>query len=184
MPTQVRGPPSHELELPRSPCLRPSARRCQLAWYRVQVLLKYRRISERVTYLEPMHCFTKFGTRCPWKPKCAPRSTSASACCSAAIDLFPPGPRDPQGIYKAIWDEFVEEDCPRPPDKAFTMAAFDAGPPRVAYAEFVAPGEVLPDVPLFLKPGFYVPTPLEAAYQTTWAGFPAPLKGLFEVAAS
>ena len=27
------------------------------------------------------------------------------------IDLFPPSKRDPQGIHKAIWDEFVEEDC-------------------------------------------------------------------------
>ena len=26
------------------------------------------------------------------------------------IDLFPPSKRDPQGIHKAIWDEFVEED--------------------------------------------------------------------------
>src|SRR5437667_6923907 len=33
------------------------------------------------------------------------------------IDLFPPGKRDPQGIHKAIWDEFVEEDFELPPDK-------------------------------------------------------------------
>src|SRR5207248_5967411 len=26
------------------------------------------------------------------------------------IDLFPPGRRDPQGLPKAIWDEFQEED--------------------------------------------------------------------------
>ncbi|MCI0639042.1 MAG: DUF4058 family protein, partial [Gemmataceae bacterium] len=26
------------------------------------------------------------------------------------IDLFPPTPRDPLGIHKAIWDEFKEED--------------------------------------------------------------------------
>jgi hypothetical protein len=24
------------------------------------------------------------------------------------LDLFPPGPRDPQGIHKAIWDEIIE----------------------------------------------------------------------------
>src|SRR5438874_10818320 len=29
------------------------------------------------------------------------------------IDLFPPSKRDPQGIHKAIWDEFVEEDVER-----------------------------------------------------------------------
>ena len=27
------------------------------------------------------------------------------------VDLFPPGPRDPHGIHKALWDEFQEEEC-------------------------------------------------------------------------
>jgi hypothetical protein len=94
------------------------------------------------------------------------------------IDLFPPGKRDPQGVAKAIWDEFREEDLELPPDKPLTLAAFDAGPPRVAYVEPVAVGDVLPPLPLFLKPEFYVPAPLEATYQATWDGFPAPLKGL------
>jgi hypothetical protein len=96
------------------------------------------------------------------------------------IDLFPPGPRDPQGIHKAIWDEFLEEDVALPPDKPLTLAAYDAGPERVAYVEFVAVGDVLPEMPLFLKPGFYVRAPLEATYQATWQAFPAPLKSLLE----
>jgi hypothetical protein len=33
------------------------------------------------------------------------------------IDLFPPSKRDPQGIRKAIWDEFVEEDFALPSDQ-------------------------------------------------------------------
>jgi hypothetical protein len=94
------------------------------------------------------------------------------------IDLFPPGKRDPQGIHKAIWDEFLEEDYEQPPDKPLTLAAYDAGPPRVAYVEPVAVGDVLPDLPIFLKPEWYVLAPLEATYQATWHGFPAPLKGL------
>jgi hypothetical protein len=96
------------------------------------------------------------------------------------IDLFPPGPRDPWGIHKAIWDEFQEEDFELPPDKPLVLAAYDAGPPRVAYIEPVAVGDVLPDRPLFLKPGHYVPAPLEATYQTTWNAFPTVLKGLLE----
>ena len=96
------------------------------------------------------------------------------------IDLFPPGPRDPQGIHKLIWDEFVEEDFALPPDKPLVLASYDAGPTRVAYVESVAVGDPLPDLPLFLKPEFYVPAPLEATYQATWASFPAPLKGLLE----
>jgi hypothetical protein len=99
------------------------------------------------------------------------------------LDLFPPGPRDPQGLHKAIWDEFLEEDFALPPDKPLTLAAYDAGPPRVAYVEPLAVGEALPDMPLFLKPEFHVPAPLEATYQAAWAAFPSPLKGLLELPA-
>src|SRR5438034_522082 len=84
------------------------------------------------------------------------------------IDLFPPSKRDPQGIHKAIWDEFVEEDFALPADKRLTLAAYDAGPPPVAYVEPVAVGDTLPEMPIFLKPGFYVPAPLEATYRITW----------------
>ncbi|HMF12773.1 MAG TPA: DUF4058 family protein [Gemmataceae bacterium] len=96
------------------------------------------------------------------------------------IDLFPPSRRDPQGVHKLIWDEFVEEDFELPPDKPLTLAAYDAGPPRVAYVEPIAEGDALPDMPLFLKPEVYVPAPLEATYQTTWSTFPVALKGLLE----
>jgi hypothetical protein len=96
------------------------------------------------------------------------------------LDLFPPGKRDPQGIHKALWDEFEEEDLDLPPDKPLTLASYDAGPARVAYVEFVAVGTPLPDMPLFLKPEYYVPAPLETTYQTTWSVFPGALKGLLE----
>jgi hypothetical protein len=95
------------------------------------------------------------------------------------IDLLPPTQRDPQGIHKAIWDEFMEEDFELPTDKPLTLASYDAGPPQVAYVELVAVGDVLPDMPIFLKPDCYVPAPLEATYQTTWDDFfPAPMKRL------
>ncbi len=97
------------------------------------------------------------------------------------IDLFPPTKRDPQGIHKAIWDEFVEEDFELSADHRLTLAAYDAGPPPVAYVEPVAVGEPLPDMPIFLKPDFYVPAPLEETYRTTWHDFfPAPMKTLLE----
>jgi hypothetical protein len=96
------------------------------------------------------------------------------------IDLFPPGRRDPQGIHKALWDEFQEEDLELPPGKPLTLAAYDAGPPRVAYVNFVGVQDALPDMPLFLRPEVYVPAPLEATYPTTWNAFPAALKGLLE----
>ena len=75
----------------------------------------------------------------------------------------------------ALWDEFVDEDFVLPADKPLTLAAYDAGPPRVAYVEPVGVGEALPNMPLFLKPEFYVLAPLETTYQATWNVFPAPL---------
>lgn len=94
------------------------------------------------------------------------------------IDLFPPTARDPQGIHKAIWDEFEEEDFEVPSNQPLTLASYDAGPPRVAYVENIAPGESLPEMPLFLRPEAHVPTPLEATYQITWDEFPRQLKRL------
>jgi hypothetical protein len=96
------------------------------------------------------------------------------------IDLFPPTTRDPQGIHKAIWDEFEEEDFTPPADKPLTVASYSAGPVKTAYVESIAVGDVLPDLPLFLDPDYYVPAPLEATYRTTWELFPAALKGLLE----
>jgi hypothetical protein len=96
------------------------------------------------------------------------------------IDLFPPGKRDPQGIHKAIWDQFEEDDFELPADKRLTLSSYDAGPDYVAYVEFVAVGDELPDMPLFLKPEVYVPAPLEATYQAAWNVFPNPLKGLLD----
>ncbi|HZY83806.1 MAG TPA: DUF4058 family protein [Gemmataceae bacterium] len=96
------------------------------------------------------------------------------------IDLFPPSRRDPQGIHKALWDEFEEEDMELPPDKPLTLAAYDAGPPLVAYVEPVAVGDDLPEMSLFLRPEYYVPAPLEATYRATWDVFPAALKGLLQ----
>jgi hypothetical protein len=100
------------------------------------------------------------------------------------IDLFPPSKRDPQGIHKAIWDEITEEEFKLPPDKPLTLAAYDAGPPEVAYVEPVAVDDVLPDMPIFLKPELYVPVPLEATYGSTWQYFPAPMKRLLEAPAA
>ncbi len=97
------------------------------------------------------------------------------------LDLFPPGRRDPQGTANAIWDQFEDERFEPPPDKPLVLASYDAGPPQVAYFEAVAVGDMLPDLPLFLRPEIYVQTPLEATYEATWNGFPAALKGLLQM---
>ena len=97
-----------------------------------------------------------------------------------AIDLFPPTRRDPQGIHKAIWDEFEDEAFTLPTDKHLTLAAYSAGAVKTAYVEPIAVSDELPDMPLFLEPEIYVPVPLEATYRTTWGVFPAVLKGMLE----
>ena len=99
------------------------------------------------------------------------------------IDLFPPGLHDPQGIHKAIWDEIDDARFELPPGRTLTLAAYDAGPSPVAYVDCVAVGDILPDMPLFLAPEFYLPAPLESTYQTTWNAFPAVLKRLLETPA-
>lgn len=96
------------------------------------------------------------------------------------VDLFPPSPRDPQGIHKVIWDRVHEEPFPMPPDKPLTAAAYAVGAETVAYVESLAVGDPLPDMPLFLSGDRYVPCPLESTYQTAWEQFPAPLKGPLE----
>lgn len=93
------------------------------------------------------------------------------------IDLFPPSARDPDGVHPLIWKPFRDEPFALPDDKPLTLAAYSAGEEKVAYVEPVAVGDALPDMPLFLTPERYVPCPLEAAYQATWAVFPTALRG-------
>jgi hypothetical protein len=92
------------------------------------------------------------------------------------VDLFPPGRSDPQGIHKAIWDELEEEDFELPAEKRLIVAAYDSGPLPATYVEPVAVGDILPEMPLFLEPGSYVPAPLESSYQAAWDRFPDALK--------
>jgi hypothetical protein len=68
-----------------------------------------------------------------------------------------------------------------PDERSLTLASYDAGPPYVAHGEFVGVGDRLPDMPLFLKPGVYVPVPLEATYEAAWSAFPDALKGLLSL---
>lgn len=88
------------------------------------------------------------------------------------VDLFPPGPRDPQGIHGALWSEFDETDFTLPADKPLTLASYSAGEVKTAYIEPVAVGDALPDMPLFLTPDYHVPVPLEATYEKAWEAVP------------
>ncbi len=96
------------------------------------------------------------------------------------VDLFPPTPRDPQGIHKAIWDELGDEPFEAPPGKPFIVASYLGGDIPTAYVESVGIGDPLPSLPIFLSETRYIPAPLEATYQEAWAVYPAMLKELIE----
>jgi hypothetical protein len=87
------------------------------------------------------------------------------------LDLFPPGPRDPQGIHPLVWGddgEFMFQE-----DKPLTFASYRGGPDAEAFVETVAVGDSLPRMPLFLTPEVYVWVPLEPTYSSAWEGMPS-----------
>lgn len=92
------------------------------------------------------------------------------------IDLFPPSPRDPFGIHKAIWDEIHEEDFEFPPGKDRILASYEMGGVRAAYIEPVAVGDLLPAMPLFLVQGMHIRVPLEPTYMSTWKASPEEMR--------
>jgi hypothetical protein len=96
------------------------------------------------------------------------------------VDLFPPSKRDPLGIHKLIWDRIRDEPFELPAHQPLTVAAYSAGGVIKAYIDNFAVGDALPEMPLFLAPDWYVPCPLEATYQASWAVFPKALKGPLE----
>lgn len=96
------------------------------------------------------------------------------------VDLFPPTPRDPQGIHKAIWDELGDQPFEAPPGKPLIVASYQGGDIPTAYVEPVGLGDSLPSLPIFLSETRYIPAPLETTYQDAWAVFPAMLKELIE----
>jgi hypothetical protein len=87
-------------------------------------------------------------------------------------DLFPPGPRDPQGIHAAIWSEIEGDDFQLPPDQPLTLVAYSSGDVKQAFIEPVASGAPLPDMPLFLEPNLYVPVPLDPTYHDAFDAVP------------
>jgi hypothetical protein len=91
------------------------------------------------------------------------------------VDLFPPGAHDPFGMHGAICQRLEQSDEPYdlPADEPLTLAAYAAGPRVEVYLEHLAPGAVLPEMPLFLRPDRYVNVPLEPTYQAAYRGMPA-----------
>jgi hypothetical protein len=90
------------------------------------------------------------------------------------VDLLPPSKRDPNGVHRALWEEYEEEDdeFTFPAGKNLTLASYNEGREKAAYVEPLAVGDVMPDMPLFLIDDYHVMVPLEATYQATWSFLP------------
>jgi Protein of unknown function (DUF4058) len=96
------------------------------------------------------------------------------------VDLFPPTPRDPEGIHAAIWSEFSTTRFHLPSNEPLTLAAYSAGSPKRAYVEPTAVGRELLEMPLFLEPEIYINVPLEDTYQSAYRGVPQRWKKVLE----
>jgi hypothetical protein len=100
------------------------------------------------------------------------------------VDVFPPGPRDPHGIHRVLWEELTDCTFTLPPDRRLSVAAYMGGPCPEAFVEPATVGERVPQIPLFLAPETYIWVPLEATYQTAWEAVPAYWRGVLQSATS
>jgi len=96
------------------------------------------------------------------------------------VDLFPPGPRDPQGMNAAVWSAIEEPSFQLPPDQPLSLASYSSGLIKQAFVEPVAVGSQLPQMPLFLEPDRYVLVPLEATYLDAFAAVPKRWRDVLE----
>lgn len=96
------------------------------------------------------------------------------------VDPLPPGPRDPNGIHAAIWEEFAGEPFQLPDDKPLTLVSYECDLATRAYIEPLAVGDPLPDMALFIEPNACVMVRLEATYQAAYRMMPRRWRDVLE----
>lgn len=99
------------------------------------------------------------------------------------IDLYPPGKHDPQGIHAALWDQLSCRPFKQPEDRPLTLASYTGGMMPKAFVEPTSVGAELPDMPLFLEPGWYVNVPLEQTYIEAYGSVPLRWRKVIEESA-
>jgi len=95
------------------------------------------------------------------------------------VDPFPPGPRDPNGVHAAIWEQIQEDPFQPPAGEPLTSVAYECDLTTRAYIETIAVGQSLPDMPLFLEPNGCIMVPLQATYDTAFAVMPRRWQAVF-----
>jgi hypothetical protein len=96
------------------------------------------------------------------------------------VDPFPPGPRDPNGIHAAIWEEIQQTPFTLPANETLTFVAYECGPTTRASIETLTVGQSLPEMPLFLEPNGCVMVPLEATYDAAFSVMPQRWRSVLE----
>ena len=91
---------------------------------------------------------------------------------SVVIDPFPPTASVPNGFHFTIWKKLGGRPFALPPEQPLQLASYEATDPPKCYVEPLAPGDTLPDMPLFLRPDRYVSLPLELTYRAAWEFIP------------
>ena len=88
------------------------------------------------------------------------------------VDPFPPGPRDPNGIHAAIWEQVQDAPFQLPADEPLTLVSYECDLTTRASIETIKVGQALPEMPLFLEPNGCIMTPLEETYETAFHVMP------------
>lgn len=96
------------------------------------------------------------------------------------VDLYPPGPRDPNGIHSLLWETLTGEEYAPPTELPLTLVSYSAGAVKTSYVEPVAVGSPLKEMPLFLTPEQYIRVPLQPTYQTAYDGMPRYYRNILE----
>jgi hypothetical protein len=83
-------------------------------------------------------------------------------------------------FHGAIWKALTDQRYKAAPGKPLTLAAYEAEMGVRAFVEPVAVGDVLPELPLFLKAGGHVAIALEPSYQSAWEAVPRRWRSVIE----
>jgi hypothetical protein len=68
------------------------------------------------------------------------------------VDRLPRGPRDPNRIHGAIWEQVQDDPFHPSPDQPLTLVAYECDFTTRAYIELLAVGQPPPRVPERLEP--------------------------------
>jgi hypothetical protein len=100
------------------------------------------------------------------------------------VDLYPPGPLDPQGIHGALWEALAQTAPAVDRDRPLIVAGYEASAEEItAYVEPFRIGDDIPQSPLFLDVGSHIVVPLESSYMKAYASVPEYWRGQVEAQA-